>query len=96
MASQIPLAAVPSQELSIQLGQKSCRIAVYQKRTGLFVDVRVNDRLVVAGALCRDRVWLVRGSYLGFPGDLAFFDTQGTSDPDYTGLGSRFVLVWQA
>ncbi|MCP1257899.1 phage baseplate plug family protein [Acetobacter lambici] len=28
------------------------------------------------------------------PGDLAFADTQGTQDPDYTGLGSRFVLVY--
>lgn len=96
MASEIPLSTVPSQVLSIQLSQNSCRISVYQKRTGLFVDIRVNDRLVLAGALCRDRTWLVRGPHLGFPGDLAFFDTQGTSDPHYTGLGARFRLVWQA
>lgn len=27
-------------------------------------------------------------------GDIAFFDTQGTSDPEYTGLGERWVLCY--
>jgi hypothetical protein len=34
----------------------------------------------------------VRDEYLGFIGDLAFFDTQGMTDPDWTGLGSRYIL----
>jgi hypothetical protein len=37
---------------------------------------------------------MVRETYLGFIGDLSFTDTQGTSDPVYTGLGSRFVLLY--
>ncbi|WP_321900039.1 hypothetical protein [Paraburkholderia heleia] len=28
------------------------------------------------------------------PGDLAFMDMQGADDPQYTGLGSRWLLVW--
>jgi hypothetical protein len=31
---------------------------------------------------------------VGFIGDLIFIDTQGTSDPNYTGLGSRFLLAY--
>ena len=35
------------------------------------------------------------GSRLARAGhDLTFIDTQGSSDPVYTGLGSRFRLVW--
>lgn len=37
---------------------------------------------------------IVRSAYLGFIGDLAFIDTQGTSDPIYAGLGTRFQLVY--
>lgn len=94
MSSEVPLGAVPAQTLSIQLGGKSCRIKVYQKRTGIYADLIVNDRRVLNGVLCKDRTWLVRGAHIGFPGDLTFIDTQGSSDPAYTGLGSRFRLVW--
>jgi hypothetical protein len=93
---EIPLSATPSQSLAIQLGGKSCRISVYQKRTGLFIDLSVNDVVVLPGVLGRDRTWLVRGAHIGFPGDLTFIDSQGATDPVYTGLGSRFSLVWQA
>lgn len=96
MTYEIPLTAVPSQQLSVQLGGKSCRIAVYQKRTGLYLDLSVNDETVLCGILCRDRTWLVRGRHFGFPGDLTFIDGQGLADPHYTGLGARYRLVWQA
>ena len=91
---RIPLSAVPAQNLYVQLGAQSCRLHVYQKLTGLYLDLDVDSVRVVSGALCRDRVWIVRDGYLGFTGDLAFVDGQGASDPDYTGLASRFQLVW--
>ncbi|MDF2386591.1 hypothetical protein JMG10_34330 [Nostoc ellipsosporum NOK] len=80
--------------MNVQLGAESCRIAVYQKRTGLYLDLFVNDAAVVVGALCRDRTFLIRNAYLGFTGDLVFVDSQGISDPDYTGLGTRYALLW--
>lgn len=92
--AQIPLQAVPSQILAVQLGQQACLISVYQKRTGLFLDLTINNAPVITGVLCRDRVWIVRNAYLGFVGDLTFADTQGVSDPDYTGLAGRFQLLW--
>lgn len=96
MSVEIPLSAFPAQSLSVQLGGKSCGIRVYQKRTGLFVDLSVNNRRALSGILCRDRTWIVRGDHFGFPGDLTFIDTQGNSDPDYSGLGTRFRLIWSA
>jgi hypothetical protein len=38
----------------------------------------------------------VRESYLGFNGDLSFMDLDGLLDPDYTGLGERFQLIYMA
>lgn len=92
----IPISAVPAQVVNVTLSNQSVTLTIRQQRTGLFLTAAVNGVIVRAGVLCHDRVALIRASYLGFPGDLAFVDTQGTSDPDYTGLGSRFILVWGA
>ncbi len=90
----IPLISVPSQTLTVQLGAQPCRINIRQRRTGLFVDLYVQDVPVFEGVKALNLNKLVRDGYLDFLGDLAFVDTQGTSDPDYTGLGGRFLLVW--
>lgn len=94
----IPLAHVPSQVVSATLGGQAVRLKVYQRRAGLFIDVFVDDSMELGGALCRDRVLILRDAYLSFAGDLVFLDTQGTSDPEYTvgaaGIGSRFSLIY--
>lgn len=90
----IPLVATPSQVLTVQLGNQSCRISVRQRRTGLFVDLYVQDRPIVLGVKALDRTKLVREDYLDFIGDLFFVDTQGKSDPSYDGLAARYVFIW--
>jgi hypothetical protein len=90
----IPLRAIPSQIVSISLAGQPCRIAVYQKSTGLFCDLYANDALIIGGVICLNANLIVRDAYLGFIGDLSFFDTQGEDDPDYTGLGSRWLLSY--
>ena len=94
MTQVIPLLAANSQTLSVRLGGQPCRIHVYQKSTGLYLDLYVADVLTVAGVVCRNGVRLVRDAYLGFIGDLAFADTRGDSDPEASGLGTRWVLAY--
>lgn len=93
----VPLKPVPNQSTQVVLGGQSCVLHVYQLAYGLFVDVEVNDQLVVAGVICQNLNRVVRSLYLGFSGDLTFWDTAGTDDPQdpvYTGLGARFVLLY--
>jgi hypothetical protein len=90
----IPIQATPAQSLNSVLGGQNCQINIYQKSTGLFLDLLVSNSPIILSTICLDRVKLVRETYLGFIGDLVFTDTQGTSDPVYTGLGSRFVLLY--
>jgi hypothetical protein len=90
----IPLTSVPSQTLNAVLGGQNCTLNVYTLSTGLFIDVIVNGAPILSGALCLNQVRVIRDKYLGFIGDLAFFDTQGVNDPDYTGLGGRYVLLY--
>lgn len=94
----IPLRAVPSQTLSVQLDGQSCQINVKQLFYGVFVDLYVDNVAVILGVQAENLNRIVRDAYLGFAGDLFFYDTQttseGGSDPDYAGFGDRFVLIY--
>jgi hypothetical protein len=88
----IPLLPIASQTLFVSLDQQPCEISVYQKSTGVYLDLSVGGVPVATGILCRDRVWIVR--YGGLSGDLMFADTQGLDDPQYIGLGNRWLLLY--
>lgn len=90
----IPIAAMENQRLGVVLGNQNCTITVAQKSTGMFLGLEINQVVVMTGVLCTDRTKLVRQSYLGMVGDLAFMDTQGREDPLYEGLGTRWVLMY--
>lgn len=91
----VPTKAIPNQTLQVQLAGQSCTINVYQLAYGLFVDLFIGDTLIVAGVIAENLNRIVRGLYLGFVGDLVFFDASGAgADPVYTELGVRFVLVY--
>ena len=92
----IPISAVASQEFTILLGNQNCTIVLNQKNTGLFFDLFIGGNPIVQSMICLNLVGLIREQYLGFTGQLFFFDTQGPSDPEYTGLGSRYLLVYQS
>lgn len=90
----VPTQSLPNQSLQVQLANQACTLNVYQFRYGLFMDVYVGTTLIIGGVICENLNRIVRSTYLGFIGDFTFFDTLGTDDPVYTGLGSRFVLIY--
>lgn len=90
----IPIIDTPSQSLKVQLAGQNCKINLYQKSTGFYCDLYVNDALIVGGVICENLNRIVRSSYLGFTGDLMVMDTQGCDDPSTPGLGTRFLLCY--
>lgn len=95
MALVIPIRPVPNQSLSVQLGAQGCQLNIRQTLYGLFMDVYVNNNLIIGGVICENLNRIVRDSYLGFIGDLIFYDlTQLDADPEYVNLGSRYFLVY--
>lgn len=90
----VPLQAVPSQVLGVQLNGQNCNLAIYQEGYGLFMDVTVDETLIIAGVICQNLNRIVRSLYLGFEGDFVFIDNQGNSDPYYSGLGTRYSLAY--
>lgn len=96
MIQTVPLIPAKSQNLTITLGGQICQINVYQKLYGVFIDLYVGTGLIIGGVYCLNKVRIVRDSYLGFVGDLAFVDTQENDKPFWQGLGSRFILTYLA
>ena len=102
----VPTQPVANQTLNVSLANQACTINIYAKGqfdyAGLYLDLYVNNALIIGGVICLNAVKIVRSSYLGFVGDLAFFDNQvstvvGAQDGDnplYTGLGSRWFLYY--
>lgn len=90
----IPVKSLASQTLGVLLNEQNTLINVYQKFYGLYIDVFLNDVLVIGGVIARDRNRIIRSEYFNYLGDFAFFDTEGDDDPDYTGLGERFLLAY--
>ena len=90
----IPLQPVPTQATKVVLGGQNVQLLIYQKPQGVFVDINADGVDIVVGIIARDAVPLMCRNYMGFIGNLLFVDTQGSSDPTYDGLGSRFSLVY--
>lgn len=92
---QIPLQAVPSQFTKVVLGGQNFQILLQQKEQGLFVDVNVNGADIVTSVIARDNDDLLCRKYTGVVGSLKFYDLQGKTDPHYSGLNSRYVLMYE-
>lgn len=90
----VSIEATAAQSVNVLLDGQACRFQINQKFFGLFIDVYVNDALIIGGVICENLNRIVRSGYLGFLGDLCFLDQEGTSDPVYTGLGTRWILVY--
>lgn len=90
----VPLKPTPSQIVNVTLADQVCQIKVAQMGDKVFVDLSVNNTIIIAGVVARNLNRIVRSLYLGFVGDLTFIDNQGSADPVYTGLGDRFSLAY--
>lgn len=95
MQQVLPIQPLPAQTFEATLGGQNCAITLQQMVTGLFASISVTGSPIISGRYCNDRVGLVRQAYLGFIGWLYFVDTQGGTDPNYAGLGSRYILVYE-
>src|ERR1700681_2345093 len=90
----VPTKPIPNQTLQAQLGGQACTLSIYQLAYGMFMDVEVGTTRITSGVICQNLNRIVRSAYRGFIGDFVWADTQAADDPVYTGLNSRFLLVY--
>ncbi|WP_017133253.1 hypothetical protein, partial [Pseudomonas agarici] len=70
----VPLSATPSQTFAAVLGGQNCTFRIYQKSTGMFLDLSIDQTKILTGVLCLNLVNIVQQEYLGFVGGLFFMD----------------------
>lgn len=90
----VPLQAIPNQTVTVTLNDQVTQLNVYQTYNGLFIDVYLENDLIIGGVICENQNRIIRSAYLGYSGDLAFVDVNGSTDPVYTGLGTRYFLTY--
>lgn len=92
----IPTQALQSQTLNMAVNSQAVTLNIYalgqSADAPIFMDVSVNNALVIGGVLCQNLNVIVRNLYLGFSGDFAWNDAQGEADPQFGGLGLRWQL----
>lgn len=89
---EIPLQAIPNQQIDIVLNGQNVTLHVYLQDVNLFCEVYLGTQLIVAGRRC------VHGSYLNqYPtsliGNLFWWDDNGL-DPVYTNIGTISNLYY--
>jgi len=90
----LSLEPVKEQSFSVTLENQPCDIRLVQRESAIYMDLSLRGTPIIQGVPCLYANKIVRYSYLGFSGDLFFLDTDGTSDPEYSGLGGRYKLFY--
>lgn len=97
----VPLQAVPAQNILTVLGGngQTVMLKIYTRRYGpLYMDIYINGVFEIGAVICENLRRIIRNQYLndavGFAGDFVFQDLQGSTDPVYTGLGTRYQLLY--
>lgn len=91
----VPTQPVASQVFSVLLDNQQVRIRLRQLNTGLFMNLESEGEEIIGLVVCQNLNRIVRNKYLGFIGDLVFLDSTGAgADPYYTGLSSRWQLIY--
>lgn len=94
MSQLVPIRALPSQQVQVQLSGQAVTLNIFQQAYGLYVDVFVGATPIIQGVIAENLNRIVRSAYLGLEGDFVFWDTQGDENPVYTGLGDRWQLAY--
>lgn len=95
----IPLRSTANQALQVVLDGQNCSLRIYTRTAsesgdGLFCDLDKDQQAVFYGVRCLDGLTLPLYDYLGFLGKLVFVDMQGAEPPHWSGLGTRWQLVY--
>ena len=87
MILTIPLDPYPNQTVSVVIGGVRWTVRLITRLGQLFATVENDkDGVIVRNRVCLDRIFITR--------NLVFIDQDGNQDPDYAGLGRRYLLVW--
>ncbi|MDE1484308.1 hypothetical protein [Xenorhabdus bovienii] len=86
MIAEITISLIPNQTTSFSIGTDLIELTLETRLENIFATVKQNGEYLVCNRICRNLTYICRW--------LVFIDIEGNSDPEYSGLGSRYKLVW--
>lgn len=90
----IPLQSVANQIVKVVLAGQNCQISLNTRNDSIFVDVNVNGVDLVCNVIAQNLNQIICSQYVGFSGQLMFIDSSQSDDPVFSGLGSRYFLMY--
>lgn len=90
----IPIRAVPAQTVQVTLAGQPVTLYLRQLGGRQYISVSWAGTVLCETVLMVNRSAIIRAAYTGFVGDIAVYDTQGDDAPEYTGWGSRWLLLF--
>ena len=95
----IPVRPEPNQTFQVVLHDQDCSLRIYARNMAdgsepLYMDLYVDEQPIFYGTLCKDALVLPLYDYMPFEGGLLFVDMNGAEDPQWSGLGTRWQLVY--
>ncbi|WP_442316493.1 phage baseplate plug family protein [Xenorhabdus anantnagensis] len=86
MIAEITISSIPNQTTSFSIRTDLIELTLETRLENIFATVKQNGEYLVCNRICRNLTYICRW--------LVFIDIEGNSDPEYSGLGSRYKLVW--
>lgn len=98
---EIPLRATGNQTLQVVLEGQNCSLRLYTRNLSdgvetLFCDLSIDQDPVFYGCPCLDGLPMPLYAWLGMTGQLVFIDMEGDEAPRWSGLGSRWKLLYMS
>lgn len=98
---EIPLRATGNQTLQVVLEGQNCSLRLYTRSLSdgvetLFCDLSIDQDPVFYGCPCLDGLPMPLYTWLGMTGQLVFIDMEGDEAPHWSGLGSRWKLLYMS
>ena len=103
----IPIQNIPNQNFKVIINGLNCNITLFNKDRiygfstddnplifALYFNLSVNGNIITTNTICENISPLIKQKYKEFPGNFIFIDLNGNSSPFYSGLGTRFKLVY--
>lgn len=92
----IPLTATPWQTVSAVVNGQNYRVEVRQMGAHLFTSLMVDGEQVTQSVQARSGQTIIPWAQTVADTALYWKDTQGNEPPQYEGLGSRWILCYEA
>jgi hypothetical protein len=91
----IPLQAVPNQSLSFTLDDNRWQIRIAQAVTSMFMDITINDEVVILGTRIPGDDFIIPYPYIGLRHGNLMLTTQNERMPDWNRFGlTQQLFYW--